>query len=383
MAGRRFSFSFINHYIDIPMKISCEREKFSQAFQLAASVAATRDVKPVLQNVKIKVGKKDVLLQATDSEIGIRLLIDGCDALEKGEAILPTKHLRRILQESSEKTLQLESDQDKTIVSGSRSRFTLSTQPPDEFPDVEEFAETAYHEVSAKTLREIIRRTTFATDTDNTKYALGGVLIELLEDKLAAVATDGRRLAFQEGEAKSIGKHEVENAIFPSRALQLVERALGDDEQTVKIAVSANRALFQCGQTVFFTRLVEGRFPRWRNIIPDPEGKTKIEILTGALFSAVRQAAIVTSDKQPGVHFSFEKDKMELQSHGTEIGDSDVETPIEYDGPKLETKLDPKFMIDFLRVLDAEKKLTLYVATDEPFCVRTDDGYAYVVMPLS
>lgn len=365
------------------MKISCQRDVFSSAFQLAASVAAVRDVKPVLQNVKIKVDKDAVLLQATDAEIGIRLFLDGCEILEKGEAILPTKHLRRILQESSEETLQIESTQDKTIVSGARSRFTLSTQPPDEFPDVEEFAATSYHEISTGVFREMIRRTTFATDTDNTKYALGGVLLELLEDKISAVATDGRRLAFQEGSARCVNEHQVENAIFPSRALQLIERALGGDEEPVQIAVSPTRALFQIGKTVFFTRLVEGRFPRWRNIIPSTEGKTQIDILAGALFSAVRQAAIVTSDKQPGVNFTFENGKMELQAHGAEIGDSAVETPIAYDGEKLEIKLDPKFMSDFLRILSAEKNVSLYIAPGDPLGVRTDDGYVYVIMPLS
>lgn len=365
------------------MKISCARDKFSQAFQLAASVAATRDVKPVLQNVKIKVEKQDVLLQATDTELGIRIYIDGCEVLEKGEAILPTKRLNMILRESSDATLQIESDNDKTLVKGARSRFTLATQSADEFPDVEEFAETAYHEIPAKVFREMIRRTTFATDTDNTKYALGGVYLELIDDKVAAVATDGRRLAWQEGTAKCVNDHKVESAIFPAKALQLIERALNDDEEPVKIAVSANRGLFQYGRTVFFTRLVEGRFPRWRNIIPETDGKTQVDILAGALFSAVRQAAVVTSEKTPGVNFAFEDGKMELQAHGSEIGDSAVEVPIAYDGPRREIKLDPKFMADFLRVLEAEKNISLFVAPEEPLSVRTDDSYVYVVMPMS
>jgi DNA polymerase-3 subunit beta len=365
------------------MKISCERDKFAQAFQLVASVAAVRDVKPVLQNVKIKVEKSGVLLQATDTELGIRLFLDNCETIEKGEAILPTKRLKMILAESPEEKLQIESDQEKTVVSGIRSRFTLSTQPPDEFPDVEDFSETAYHEIPAKVLREMIRRTLFATDADNAKYALGGVFFELIDDNASVVATDGRRLAHQAGRVQCINSHKVETSIFPSRTLQLVERALNDDEEPVKMAVSANRALFKYGNTVFFTRLVEGRFPRWRNIIPTTDDKTQINILCGALFSAVRQAAVVTSDKQPGVNFVFEKGKLELRGHGSEIGDSSVEVPISYDGPKKELKLDPRFMVDFLKVLEAEKNLSLFFSDGDPFTVQTDDGYVYVVMPLA
>lgn len=366
------------------MKISCEREKLSQAFGLVASVAAVRDVKPVLQNVKIKAEKNGVLLQATDTELGIRHYLEGCEVLEGGEAILPTKDFRKVLQETTVQTLQIEGDQGKVIVTGDRIHFELITQPADEFPDVEDFTETAYHEIQSGVLREMIRRTTFATDTDNTRYALGGVFLELIESKVAAVATDGRRLAFQEGTATCVNDHQAESAIFPSRGLLLIERMLpADAEEAVKVAVSPNRALFQSGTTVFFTRLIEGRFPKWRNIIPDPEGKTQVDILVGPLLSAVKQAAIVTSDKQPGVNFRFESGKMELQAHGAEKGNSSVETPIAYEGAREEIKLDPKFMIDFLRVLDAEKNLTLYVAQDQPLCVRTDDAYVYVVMPLS
>ncbi len=365
------------------MKISCERDKFSQAFQLAASVAAVKDVKPVLQNVKVSIAGGGVLLQATDTEIGIRLLLEGCETVEKGDAILPTKRFKMILQESNEQTLLIVSDQEKTVVSGARSRFTLPTQATDEFPDVEDFAETAYHEITVKVLREIIRRTSFAIDEENTRYALGGVLLEFIDDKVYGVATDGRRLAFQEGTAQCVGNHKAENTIFPAKALHLLDRALGVDDDIVQVAVSAHRALFRCGRIVFFTRLIEGRFPRWRTIIPNTEGKVQIDILAGALYSAVRQAAIVTSEKQPGVIFSFNDGKLTLHAHGGEFGDSNIEIPISYSGTSKEIKLDPKFVGDFLRVLDSEKNLSLFISDGEPFHVRTDDAYVYVIMPMA
>ncbi len=368
------------------MKISCERDKFSQAFQLVASVAAAKDVKPVLQNVKISITDDGVLLQATDTEIGIRLLVDSCDILEKGEAILPTKQLKKILQESTDKTLQLESSQDKAMISvaaGPRDKFTLPTQPTDEFPDVEQFAETAYHEINVKTLREIIRRTVFAIDEESTRYALGGVLLEFIDGKVNGVATDGRRLAFQEGTATAIGEHQMENTIFPAKALHLVDKALGGDDEIVQVAFSANRAIFRSGKMCFFTRLIEGRFPRWRNIIPPTEGKTQVEILAGALHSAVRKAAIVTSEKQPGVIFTFSDGKLALNVSGSEFGKSDIDLPIAYTGEPKEVKLDPKFVTDVLRVLEPEKNISLFIGNDEPIHLRTDDAYVYVIMPLS
>ncbi|MDR0391312.1 MAG: DNA polymerase III subunit beta [Planctomycetaceae bacterium] len=365
------------------MKISCERNKFSQSFQLAASVVSVRDIRPVLQNVKITVDKSGVLLQATDTELGIRVYVDDCNIEAKGEAILPTKHLKKILVESDEDELIIESDNDKTTVSGNRSKYTLNTQPADEFTDVESFGESAYHEIQADVFAEAIKRTLFATDADNAKYALSGVFFEMIEDRFAAVATDGRRLAFQDGKAKCVKEHKVETSIFPARTLQVIERAI-TNEDTVKLAISPNRALIQYGTTVFYSRLLEGRFPRWRSIIPTDEKKVKLDILAAPFAAAVRQAAIVTSEKQPGISMIFEKGKMITTGNGYEIGDSAIETPVAYEGKKLSLKIDPRFLTEYLRVLPAEKNVTLLISDEgEPLTLKTDDEYTYVVMPLS
>jgi len=366
------------------MKLSCERERFTQAFKLAASVAASRDVKPVLQNVKATITKKSVLLQATDVEIGIRLHLDGCDNLEKGEAILPAKMFRQMLDVFRHPQLLIESEEEKVYVSGAKKRqYSFLTQSTDEFPDIEDFSESSYHEVSVKVLREIIRRTVFAIDPENNRYAFNGVLIEFVDDKICGVATDGRRLAFQEGTATCVGDHKAENTIFPPKALQILDRALGDDDDIVQVSVSTNRALFRCGNIVFFTRLIEGRFPRWRNIIPETEGKIQVDILAGALNSAVQQAAIVVSDREPGVIFALDSGMLTIQGHGAESGDASVDVPISYTGEAKEVKLNPKFFTDYLKALDSEKNLSMYIGGDEPVHLRTDDAYIYVVMPMS
>ncbi len=365
------------------MKISCERDKFSHAFQLAASVAALRDVKPVLQNVLLKVEKNAVILMATDTELGIRTVVDGCEILEPGDAILPTKLVKSILQESGDKTLTITGDSAKTLIQGARSRFQLPTQPVSDFPEVEPFQETSYHTISSKIFREMIKRTTFATDEDSTRYALGGVHLDFGPDQLGCVATDGRRLAHQSGVAEAVNDHEPEgSSIFPTKSLSLIERAAAEDEP-IKIAVSANRGVFGTEKTVVFTRLIEGKFPRWKNIIPNIEGRKEVEIIAGALLSGVRQAQIVTSEKQPGVDFAFSDGKLELYASGAEVGESSVELPISYSGEKIVLRLDPKFVIDFLRVLESEKSVSTFLASGEPVCWKTDDGYEYVVMPIS
>ena len=365
------------------MRITCERDKFSHAFQLAASVAATRDVKPVMQNVLIKVDKKSVILMATDSELGIRISVSGCEIQETGDAILPTKLMKSILQESNDKTLEINSDDEKTVVKGARSKFQLPTQPVEDFPEIEPFSEISYHQVAAPVFRELIKRTAFATDEENTRYALAGIHLDFDETSLGAVATDGRRLAHQQCAVEAVESPTVEgSAIFPVKALSLVGQAASDDDK-IQIAVSPNRAVFKTENAVVFTRLIEGKFPRWQKIIPEIENKMTVELIAGALLSAVKQAAIVTSDKQPGVEFTFDSGKLDLKASGAEIGESVIDLPITFVGPKTTVKLDPKFVSDFLRVLDSDKSFTVYFDATEPVYCKTDDGYDCVIMPIS
>ena len=371
------------------MKIHFNPKDFSTKFKLAASVAAARDIKPILQNVKIKADKKvGAILQATDMELGIRIRVD-CDVTTNGEAILPTKRLTQILDLTRVEQLTIASTDNSTVVSGTNEKYELNTQSPDEFPNVEEFEETVYHEIPAKVLKEMIRRTLFAIDPENARYALGGVYFEMVEDNISVVATDGRRLAWQEGKGNCVNKHKVETSILPARTLQILERVLHDrsidEDDEVKMAISANRVLFQCKDVTLFSRLVEGKFPKWRSIIPKTDDDTPVTIECGALLPAILQAQIATSDLEPGVHFIFEKGKLILKGEGKEVGNATSDVPISFDGPQKILKLDPKFMTSFLKVLDSGTVLSIYLPPDnDPVKITADDGgYVYVVMPMS
>ena len=192
------------------MKITCERDKLLHAFQTTASVVPSRSPKPILQNVKLEVTADGATLMGTDLEVGIRMELSGISVDAPGTVVLPVSRVGSILRESSDERLRLESDGRKTTIRGERSKFNLPSENPDEFPPVTIFAEERYHEMPARFFREIVRRTAFATDNESSRYALGGVLIELTENQITAVATDGRRLARQQGPAKAVGGHALE-----------------------------------------------------------------------------------------------------------------------------------------------------------------------------
>jgi DNA polymerase-3 subunit beta len=367
------------------MKITCDREKLLHAFQTTASVVPPRSPKPILENVKLEVTADRATLMATDLEIGIRMDVSGFEIQAPGDVVLPIKRFGPILRESSDAKLHLESDGSRTVVRGGQSEWQLPTQSPDEFPTVSPFEAAAYHQIPARFFRELVRRTIFATDTESSRYALGGVLVELTSKGIIGVATDGRRLATQEGPAEAVAGHETaENTVIPTRAMQLIERALADNEEQIQLAASENQVQVKSQRTTIFTRLVEGRYPKWRDVFPKHTDMVKLELTVGPFHSAVRQAAIVTSDDRRGVDFTFGDGKILLAGHGAEMGESHVELPVAYDGAEIQVKLDPRFVSDFLRTLDPDQTFTLQVRDPESAVVcRTEDGYAYVIMPLS
>lgn len=373
------------------MKLSCEREKFLAAFQTAAAVAPARSPKPILQNVKIEASADSVTLMATDLEVGVRIEVPGVDVTSPGSAVLPVGRFGSILRESGDERLRIETDARETLVRGDRSEFKLQAENPEEFPAVTGFREEKFHELPARLMREMIRRTVFATDNESSRYALGGVLWELGPEKAIAVGTDGRRLAKMEGAAKAVGGHQTpDNAtIVPTRAMQLIERALGavagsEAEAAAQMAVTGHSVLVRCQRVTVYSRLAEGRFPRWRDVLPVRPDAQRIGLNVGPFYTAVRQAAILTSEESRGVDFTFAPGSLVLTGRAAEAGQSRIELPIAYEGPEIGITLDPRYMNDFLKVLDADKTFTLELkdAESAAVCV-TDDGYAYVIMPLA
>lgn len=368
------------------MKVTCDREKLLAAFQFAAAVAPTRSPLPILQNVKLEAGADETILVGTDREIGIRVQVPGVEVHVPGKMLLPTDQFGSILREDTGATLSLEIEGDGIRVTGERTEYRLLSANPDEFPVVRPFHESAYLELPGRLLRELIRRTVFATDSESTRYALGGVLLEVHDQKMTAVGTDGRRLAVMEGPVQLHHdyRHQEGTVIVPAKAMQLIERSLTEGDAEVQLAASGNDLQVRTPRVTVFSRLVEGRFPKWRDVFPRREGSQRIELLTGVFHAAVRQAAIATSEESRGVDLQFGDGKVVLTARAAERGQSRVELPIAYDGPAVAIMLDPRFLGDFLKVLDAEQTFTLEVKDSESAAICSSaDGYRYVIMPLA
>lgn len=367
------------------MLLKCHRPSLTAALQTVAGVVPTRTPKEILKNVKLQVGLGKTVLIGTDQEIGIRHEVGGVETDSTGEVLLPTARVISILRELQDETVELHATERSLVIKGGHSEFKLSTEDPAEFPSVQAFEDQTYYAIPAKQFREMIRRTIFATDVESTRYALGGVLLELSADKATLAATDSRRLAVATGSCQSIGEVVVENAmpVVPSKAMNLIERSLPDNDDQALVAIHANNVLVKSGGSTIYSRLVEGRFPRYSDVIPT-SFSASIDFVVSPFYAAVRQAQIVTNEESRGVDFAFSSGKLTLSSRAADVGQSTIELPIAYDGASITITFDPRFVADFLRILDSGSSVKLNLIDGEsPAVLSTDDGYRYVVMPLS
>jgi len=367
------------------MKVQCHREGLLAAVQLAAAAVPARDVKPVLANLKMIVEEDRCILLATDLELGLRLEVRGVQAATPGEALLPAARLQAILREATEETVEIEADSQTCLVRGASNEFEMGGEDPGEFPDVPGFTEEKPYQVAAGALREMIRRTLFAAAVENPRYALTGVLWELEGKLVRLVATDGRRLALAEGAGEGKEEHDTKGQahVVPTKAMQLLERNLQDPDESVQISLRPNEALFKTARATLYSRLVEGRFPPYREVFPKKTA-VHIPLVVGPFYTAVRQAAVMTDTESKKVTFTFSKKKLTLQARGGKTGRSKVEMPIDYEGKNIEVAFDPKYVSDMLRVLDPAAALTVDVIDSSAAAVfRQGDSYSYIVMPLS
>ncbi len=370
------------------MNVLCHRVSLLEAVNLVSGIAPARSPKPILQNLKL-VCSADAgsELLATDLEAGIRCAVMGVKVHQPGEAILPTQRINSILRATTDGELALDADAERLSIKGLHAEFELPTEDPDLFPEVPDFAASSYYVLPSSTLKRLIRRTIFAVDLESTRYALGGVLFAFGPDSLTLVGTDGRRLATAETPVEQEGPslpQDRPHPVIPAKALKLLERNLADDDSPVHLAIQdTTAALVRTGRAVLYTRLLEGRYPRYQDVFPN-EPTSRVIVDVEPLLSVVEQAAIVTDDESRGVDFQFGEGMLRLSSKAAEKGRSRIELPIAFDDKPIEVTFDPRYLIEALKNLDSDMPITIELIDSKTAAVfRTDDGYTYVVMPLT
>jgi DNA polymerase-3 subunit beta len=342
---------------------------------LAAVMRAVpaKSAKPVLQNVRLG----DGLLSGTDLEVRIDREID----YHEEPMLLPAYRLSAILKAATGDEVILKPNGTSITVKCGAGSWTLPTEDVAEFPTWESGELRAICRLPADQFCRAAKATIYATDSESSRYALGGVLVEVKDGNPTWVATDGRRLACVETETDQAV--DDSQTILPGRLVALAASlAVGDG--SVQIEADAKEVRFTLDGTTITGRLVEGKFPRWRDVLGEPEGEPTV-IDVAELLQSVQSAAIVTSEQSKGITLAWTANTLVLVGRSSEYGESKVICPTIAAGSTAGTKLDPKYVAQFLANLpgDEEPHVDVYVADAQSRVVLKCGPYTGVIMPLA
>ncbi len=363
------------------MEFSIDRDKFLQGVGLVSGVTTQKpNTLPILGNILIESKSgEDLLLAGTDLELGITTVLQA-ENPSQGSITVPGKKLHEILRELPPGKVEVTVTKNNAVnIKSGKAHFKIMGLTKDDFPKLPESDLTKGVDVEQKAFKECLTLTSFAISHDETRYVLNGIYIQLDGTLMRFVATDGRRLAFIQKKQKLPLETPIE-MIVPTKATQELNRILGH-EGTMKIAVTKNQAIFDFGKTTLTTRLIEGHFPNYEQVIPKEE-KTTAEVGREELLQAIRRAALLTSPESQLVKFDFLKDRLLITSRSPNLGEAREEIAAEAKGNELAIGFNPSYLLDVLKNLDIETVCFSLTEADKPGLLKGKEDYLYVVMPM-
>jgi DNA polymerase-3 subunit beta len=369
------------------MKISCEREKLLESFQIAESITPRKTSKPILKNVKIEAFDKNIQITATNIEMTMKKTLEVGSVGEEGAVLVSGKDVTDILRETDSQDIFIAEEDNSVIIKAGDANFTIQSNIAEEFFSVEDIKTEFEVTVNNKRLEEMINQTIFTTGKETMAYTFEGILFNVSKNLLEIVGTDGKRIAIASEQFSKKSKKEVPEKKFlvPIPTLRTLINILNisEDEEAV-IQFSDNYIVFKDSTTELKSQLLEGRFPEYNKYIPE-DYKIVSKFKKGELNSGIRKADIMTSQETHLITFNFNKDGLCLQmtSKCIDRGTSEVTIPMEsYEGEDITVGFDGRHLLDVIRVVN-EENVTWKIKEDQgPGEIIEGEKYKYVFMPV-
>jgi len=361
------------------MKFQIERDVFQEALTQVQHVVSTRTTLPILSNVLIEADELGLQLSTTDLDVTITKRVPA-DVGVTGATTLPARRLASIVRELASNEIEFAVDAENTAeVRSGPSFFKMLGLPAADFPGVGEFENAKEFTIEQKLLKDALRKTSYAISTDETRYVLNGVNCLIGEGMLTLVATDGRRLAMVEQDLEFPDGYESA-VIIPTKAVHEMQRLLGESGE-MKLTLTGGQAAFALNDSHLVTKLIEGNYPNFRQVIPgDPNHRVIIERET--LLNAVKRVSLLANEKSNSVKFIFDDNQLSISANSPEVGEAEESLDIRYDGPKLVAAFNPEFVMAPLRNLDQDEIFFDLIDESSPGVIKVDEPFLYVIMPM-
>jgi len=366
------------------IQFSLPRDTLLKPLQLVGGVVEKRQTLPVLSNVLLEIEGKQLSLTGTDLEVEILGRVELTEPSTEGAITVPARKLLDIVKSLPDDSLiSLVQNEDRVVVTSGRSRFTLSTLPASDFPNVEEDENTLTFNMPQKTLKKLVDATSFAMAQQDVRYYLNGMLLELSDNRVRTVATDGHRLAMSSQAVDQLGVAERRQVIVPRKGILELNRLMSDTEESVEISLGANHLRARTAAFTFSSKLVDGKFPDYERVVPRG-GDKEIVGDRQALRSIFGRAAILSNEKYRGVRLLLSENNLQVKANNPEQEEAEVNQEIDYQGAELEVGFNVTYLLDVMNVTDGDQvKLVLSDANSSALLSDfDDDSSVYVVMPM-
>jgi len=365
------------------MNLTITKEQIIAGLSAVQNVVSTRTTLPILSNVLMRAESGHLEFTATDLDVTVACKVEAKVA-KAGATTLPVKKLFGIVRElNGEIEIEVDEKNVASVRSGS-SFFKIHGLAADEFPPMPKFKDDKKVSLPQENVRAMIKKTSFAVSTDESRYVLNGLFVSLKEGKMTVVATDGRRLALVDEEV-DISEKSSGEFIVPAKAVNELNRLLqttGD----VELKFGENQASFALKDdkgfsVLLITKLIEGNYPNYRQVIPG-EAKERIALGREELVQALRRAEIMTSEKANSVRLTFGKNILTITANSPEVGEARETIAINYKGAELAIAFNPRYLIDPLTALAEDEVFIELIDELSPGVLKINGPFLYVVMPM-
>src|SRR3989338_3346484 len=360
------------------MKIKILKQGFLKNIQHVQNIISSKSSLPILSNILIEAGKNRVTLTSTDLDIGISSVLE-TEVEEEGSITIPAKRFNDIIKELPDEDISISTMKNNSmVIKCSKCFFKIIGLPKEEFPKLPEFKDEPNTTIKQGVLKNMISMTNFSMSHDETRHVLNGALFLFKGKKLTIVTTDGKRLSLVK---KDMEKDCPDKTIIvPSKTIYELNRILGD-EGDVKIIFSENQVKFDLKNITVISRLIEGDFPNYEQVVPK-EPQEKIMVPRGQFLDGVKRAALLTTQDSQSVKFEILKNKIVVSKSSPNIGEVREEIDTLYKGHEITVGFNPNYIIDVLKVMPQDEIALEIFGSDKPAVIRIEDWLLYLTLPI-
>jgi DNA polymerase III subunit beta len=361
------------------MKFTVIRSKFLEGLMTVQNVVSSKGSLQILSNALIHVENNQMVITTTDLDLSMRCIIP-CEVEKPGTTTLPIRRLVSIMKELNDGavTVQVSEDDEAKFQSGS-SYFRIIGLPVRDFPPIPATEGKFCYRIDQGVLKEMLRKTSYAASMDETRRVLNGVLMAFKNNKLTMVATDGRRLALVDHEVEFPEQAETE-MILPTKAVNELMRVLLNEGE-VKIYAQKNQVVFEIGSTVMSSKLVDGVYPNYRQVIPAGCDE-RVTLEREELLKAVRRVSVMATDKSNAVRLTFSANQLTITISSQEVGEGRETIPVKYVGKEISIVFNPEYVMDPLKNMDDDEVYFELSDGHSPALLKCSVPFLYVLMPL-